>query len=189
MDRKSVNRFLTTLLLAISAWWSVTAQELTLPNRPDSLKYAAFGDNGTGEQPEYDVANQLDLWHRRFPFDMVIMLGDNMYGSQRPADFERKFERPYKPLLDPGVRFFASLGNHDNRSNDAYPLFNMHGERYYTYVKNNVRFVVVDSNALDSPQVAETKLGAIATIVGAPFAFAVARALRVGRFAQPTGHV
>ena len=31
-----------------------------------------------------------------FPFDFAIMLGDNMYGSQRPADFVTKFERPYK---------------------------------------------------------------------------------------------
>ena len=132
----------------------VQAQELTLPNRPDSLKYAAFGDNGTGEQPEYDVANQMDLWHRRFPFDMVIMLGDNMYGSQRPADFVQKFERPYKPLLDAGVKFYASLGNHDRTSNDMYALFNMSGMRYYSYARNNVRFVVLDSNYLDPAQLA-----------------------------------
>jgi hypothetical protein len=75
------------------------AQELSVPNRRDSVKFAAIGDNGTGEQPEYDVANQMALWHRRFPFDMVIMLGDNMYGSQREADFTQKFERPYRPLL------------------------------------------------------------------------------------------
>jgi 3',5'-cyclic AMP phosphodiesterase CpdA len=130
----------------------VQAQELTLPNRPDSLKYAAFGDNGTGEQPEYDVANQMDLWHRRFPFDMVIMLGDNMYGSQRPVDFERKFERPYKPLLEAGVKFYASLGNHDRTTNDMYESFNMGGRRYYTYARNNVRFFVIDSNYLEPAQ-------------------------------------
>src|SRR5216683_4564044 len=111
----------------------VQAQELTVPNRPASLKFAAIGDNGTGDQPEYDVANQMDLWHRRFPFDMVIMLGDNLYGSQRPADFVQKFERPYKPLLDAGVKFYASLGNHDRTSNDLYGLFNMGGVRYYTF--------------------------------------------------------
>ena len=130
----------------------VQAQELTLPNRPDSLKFVAIGDNGTGEQPEYDVANQMELWHRRFPFDMVIMLGDNLYGSQRTADFERKFERPYKPLLDAGVKFYASLGNHDRTSNDMYELFNMGGRRYYTYARNNVRFFVLDSNYLDPAQ-------------------------------------
>src|ERR1700681_858108 len=127
----------------------VQAQELTVPNRPGSLKFAAIGDNGTGEQPEYDVANQMDLWHRRFPFDMVIMLGDNLYGSQRPADFVQKFERPYKPLLDVGVKFSASLGNHDRTSNDMYELFNMGGRRYSTSARNNVRFFVLDSNYLD----------------------------------------
>jgi len=136
-------------------WTASVAQEASfLPNRPGSVKFAAIGDNGTGDQPQYDVALQMERWHQRFAFDMVIMLGDNLYGSQQPADFVRKFERPYKALLDAGVRFYASLGNHDNRSNDQYPLFNMHGERYYTYVKNNVRFVVLDSNVLDPPQVA-----------------------------------
>jgi len=130
------------------------AQELTVPNRPGSLKFAAIGDNGTGEQPEYDVANQMDLWHRRFPFDMVIMLGDNLYGSQGPGDFVQKFERPYKTLLDAGVKFYASLGNHDKTSNDSYRLFNMGGERYYTYARGNVRFFVIDSNFLDPPQLA-----------------------------------
>jgi 3',5'-cyclic AMP phosphodiesterase CpdA len=64
----------------------------------------------------------------------------------------RKFERPYKPLLDAGVKFYASLGNHDHRSNDAYPLFNMHGERYYTFATGSVRFLALDSNLLDPLQ-------------------------------------
>jgi hypothetical protein len=94
----------------------------------------------------------MERWHERFAFDMVIMLGDNLYGSQGPADFVRKFERPYKPLLDAGVKFYASLGNHDKTSNDAYAPFNMKGHRYYTYVRSDVRFVVLDTNILDSPQ-------------------------------------
>jgi predicted MPP superfamily phosphohydrolase len=128
------------------------AQQLSVPNRPDSLKFAAIGDNGTGDQPEYEIANQMDLWHRRFPFDMVIMLGDNLYGSQGAADFVQKFERPYKSLLDAGVKFYASLGNHDKTSNDRYTLFNMGGERYYTYARKNVRFFVLDTNYLDPGQ-------------------------------------
>ena len=131
---------------------SVAGPAPLLPNQPGSLKFAAIGDNGTGDQPQYDVAQQMDRWHQRFPFDMVIMLGDNLYGSQNPADFVRKFERPYKPLLDAGVRFYASLGNHDKTSNDAYAPFNMHGARYYSYVRGTVRFVVLDTNILDSPQ-------------------------------------
>jgi hypothetical protein len=139
-------------LVTALASFGFGAQELTVPNRQVSLKFAAMGDNGTGEQPEYDVARQMDLWHRVFAFDMVIMLGDNMYGSQQAADFVRKFERPYKPLLDAGVKFYACLGNHDKTSNDRYAPFNMGGERYYTYARNNVRFFVLDSNYLDPAQ-------------------------------------
>jgi 3',5'-cyclic AMP phosphodiesterase CpdA len=129
------------------------AQDLLLPNRPGSLKFAAIGDNGTGEPPEYDVASQMDVWHGRFPYDMVIMLGDNMYGSQQPADFVQKFQTPYKPLLDAGVKFYATLGNHDKTSNDAYQPFGMGGQRYYTFARGNVRFLVLDSNYLDPAQV------------------------------------
>ena len=130
------------------------AQELTVPNRPDSLKFAAFGDNGTGQQPEYDVASQMNVWHAKFRFEFVMMLGDNLYGSQGPADFVQKFERPYKPLLAAGVKFYACLGNHDNTSNDRYAPFNMGGRRYYSYARGNVRFFVLDSNALDPVQIA-----------------------------------
>jgi hypothetical protein len=145
--------FVAAALLAAVLAPPLAAQGLTLPNLTDSVKFAAMGDNGTGDPPEYDTANQMVAWHDRFPFDFVIMLGDNMYGSQKPADFVQKFERPYKPLLDTGVRFYASLGNHDNTSNDAYKPFNMNGQRYYTYAKKNVRFFVLDSNYLDPAQV------------------------------------
>ena len=41
-----------------------------------------------------------------------------------------KFELPYKPLLDAGVKFYASLGNHDAREQRFYKLFNMDGHLY-----------------------------------------------------------
>jgi hypothetical protein len=82
------------------------------------------------------------------------MLGDNMYGSQQPADFIKKFEQPYKALLDAGVQFFATLGNHDNQLNRYYKPYNMGGERYYSFVKKNVRFFVLDTDSLDPKQMA-----------------------------------
>jgi hypothetical protein len=82
------------------------------------------------------------------------MLGDNMYGSQEPVDFVKKFQQPYKALLDLGVQFFATLGNHDNQLNRYYKPFNMGGERYYTFAKKNVRFFVLDSDGLDPRQMA-----------------------------------
>src|ERR1700680_344657 len=103
MDRMRSPRLLTTLLFVISALWSVTAQELVLPSAPNSVKFAAIGDAGSGDPPQYDIANQMTRFHAKFPFDRVIMLGDNIYGGQGPQDLVKKFSQPYKALLDLGV--------------------------------------------------------------------------------------
>jgi predicted phosphodiesterase len=75
-----------------------------------------------------------------------------MYGSQNPKDFVRKFEEPYKELLGREVKFYAALGNHDNQENRFYKPWNMNGERFYSFKKENVRFFVLDTDYLDQPQ-------------------------------------
>jgi 3',5'-cyclic AMP phosphodiesterase CpdA len=132
--------------------WAAQAENVTLPGDPAALKFAVIGDNGTGDKPQYDVGSQMAAVHARFPFEFVIMLGDNMYGRQQPQDFVAKFERPYADLLQSGVVFRATLGNHDDQANRFYKGFNMGGERYYTYQTKNVRFFVFDTNLLDPQQ-------------------------------------
>src|SRR5688500_8249779 len=85
---------------------------IALPNRPASLKFAVLGDFGAGSSAQFQMAAEMARVHQRFPYELVITVGDNIYGSERPQDFQRKFEVPYKPLLDAGVKFYASLGNH-----------------------------------------------------------------------------
>ena len=153
MDRNArATRLLATLLLAILAWWSATAQELALPSAPNSVKFAAIGDAGTGDAPQFEVANHMAKFHAKFPFDRVIMLGDNIYGGQGPQDLMKKFYQPYKPLLDLGVKFYASLGNHDNPSNRSYAPWNMGGNMYYTHATKNVRFFALDSNQVEQKE-------------------------------------
>jgi hypothetical protein len=82
------------LLLAPGAGGSPIAQD-ALPSRPDSLKFAVIGDTGDGSRAQYEVGQQMVTAHGRFPFELVLMLGDNMYGRQRPEDFAQKFEKPY----------------------------------------------------------------------------------------------
>jgi predicted phosphodiesterase len=146
--------------IALATATIIAQSSVSLPNRPDSVKFAAIGDNGTGDRPQYEIAQQMISAHATFAFDLVIMLGDNMYGGQRPADFVKKFEQPYAPLLAAGVRFQASLGNHDRSENVSYKLFNMDGQRYYTYARKNVRFFALDSTRMDPSQLAwiETSL-------------------------------
>jgi 3',5'-cyclic AMP phosphodiesterase CpdA len=147
-------RRLMFLVLAVSLAAVGAAGQRPLPNRPDSVKFAVIGDNGTGAKAQFEVGQQMALAREWFPFELVLMLGDNLYGRQQPQDFVEKFERPYLPLLRAGVRFYAALGNHDNESNRFYPGFNMGGERYYTFARKNVRFFVFDSNLMDPNQLA-----------------------------------
>jgi predicted MPP superfamily phosphohydrolase len=152
MFRRSSTRVVVLALLSAGALASAGAQELKLPNKPDSLKFAAMGDNGTGEREQYQLAEVMAKYHDKFRFEHVIMLGDNMYGSQRPKDFVSKFEKPYKALLDRDVKFYAALGNHDDQENRFYKPWNMDGKRFYSYEKKNVRFFVLDTDYLDQPQ-------------------------------------
>ena len=144
----------TFLVLSIFAVLTagLVADEYKFPLKSNSVRFAAIGDMGTGEQPQYEIAQLMFKVRQVFPFDFVIMLGDNMYGGSKPADFDRKFAVPYKPLIDAGVQFYASLGNHDNTNERFYKPFNMNGESYYTYKKGNVRFFVLNSNYMDPKQ-------------------------------------
>ena len=141
------------LLLCLSA--AARSQEtIPLPNRPDSLKFAVIGDNGTGDERQFSVGEQMTKWYDRFQFPFVVMMGDNIYGSDRPQDFVKKFESPYKALLDKGVKFYASLGNHDSREQRFYKLYNMEGKLYYTFKapKEDVRFFALESTYMDQDQ-------------------------------------
>lgn len=132
------------------------SQPTQLPNRPDSAKFAVIGDNGTGDRPQYELGRQMFTWYGKFPFAFVVMVGDNIYGSERPQDFVQKFEAPYKPLLDAGVKFYASLGNHDSREQRYYKHYNMDGKLYYSFKapKQSVRFFALESTYMDQEQLA-----------------------------------
>jgi Calcineurin-like phosphoesterase len=140
--------------LVCGAGPSAQQAQIPLPNKPNTLHFAVIGDNGTGDQRQYDVADQMLKWYNRFEFPFVVMMGDNVYGSDRPQDFVKKFEAPYKALLDKGVKFYASLGNHDSREQRYYKLYSMEGKLYYTFKapKEDVRFFALESTYMDQDQ-------------------------------------
>ena len=143
-------------LIVTLALGALAAQQASLPNKSGSVKFAVIGDTGTGGNEQMKVAQQLTAARGQFPFTFAVMLGDNMYGSERPNDFVNKFERPYKALLDAGVKFYAALGNHDDPNQRFYKQFNMNGERYYSVKppEGSVRFFALDSNYVDKNQLA-----------------------------------
>ena len=141
--------FALVLVLPLAA----AAQELRLPNKDGSVKFAVIGDSGEPSSGQTAVAQQMNRWRARFPFKFSLMVGDNLYGSEGARDYQRKFSDPYKALIDGGVQFYAALGNHDDGAQTQYKLFNMNGQKYYTFKpQNGVRFFALDSNYVDQKQ-------------------------------------
>jgi 3',5'-cyclic AMP phosphodiesterase CpdA len=148
-----MRRCLVVALLFVAFPSLAPAQDLRLPNKPGSLKLAVIGDSGQPGDGQTAIARQMAAWRARFPFELVLMTGDNLYGRERPGDYEKKFSIPYKPLIDAGVKFYASLGNHDDDGQTQYKLFNMNGSKYYSFKpKNGVRLFALDSNYVDDKQ-------------------------------------
>jgi 3',5'-cyclic AMP phosphodiesterase CpdA len=56
--------------------------------------------------------------------------------------------------LDSGVKFYASLGNHDSPNQVFYKPFNMNGRRYYDFRRGDAAFFALDSNYMDPDQLA-----------------------------------
>jgi hypothetical protein len=139
---------------AVPAKNSKSGLDVRLPMESNSVRFAVIGDSGTGDRQQYEVALLMEEYRKIVNFDFVIMLGDNIYGGHHSADFQKKFEQPYKPLLDAGVKFYASLGNHDDPNVERlYKPFNMGGERYYSFKKSDVEFFVLDSNYMDPAEI------------------------------------
>ena len=139
----------------------LTSQPVSqLPLVRNSVRFAVIGDSGTGKTRQYDVAAVLTSYRSVFPFDFVLMMGDNIYGRERDKDYRQKFEVPYQALLEAGVRFYACRGNHDNKKQIYYPAFNMQGHRYYTFTVWNVQFFALDTDEFDDDEEAwiETQL-------------------------------
>jgi len=158
------------LLIALPAApvapWTARAQtaaapsrELSLPNRSSSLKFFVLGDFGTGEREQYALAERMAAVQTAFQATLVITVGDNLYGGERPQDFKKKFEDPYKALLDRGVKFYASLGNHDAREQAHYAPFNMGGRTHYSFdaPRGNVKFIAIESDYPTPKQMAWLK--------------------------------
>ena len=146
-------RCLAIALLFVALPSLAPAQDLRLPNKPGSLKFAVIGDSGQTGGGQTAIVRQMTNWRARFPFEFVLMTGDNLYGRESSSDYEKKFSIPYKPLIDAGVKFYASLGNHDDAGQIQYKLFNMDGRKYYSFKpKNGVRLFALDSNYVDDKQ-------------------------------------
>ena len=140
------------LLLVALTQATPATPPVTLPLRDGSVRFLVLGDTGTGDRAQFEVGELAERYRQIVRFPFAIMLGDNMYGHERPQDFAKKFEQPFASLLNAKVEFHAALGNHDDPNQKFYKPFSLGGERYRTFKKSSVRFFVLDSNYMDPTQ-------------------------------------
>jgi hypothetical protein len=97
----------------------------TVASAQAPFRFLAIGDTGSASPAQGRVAEQMWQWRQKNPFDVVLMLGDNIYGNTElthggdPKLFPKKFDAYYKRFQDAGVVFHASVGNHDMQTNHA----------------------------------------------------------------------
>lgn len=129
------------------------AQELadiSLNKNNPIFRFISVADTGTGGKDQYALAEAMKRYYLQNPFDFVILAGDNIYEDGEIEKIEVVFEKPYKYLLEKGVKFYACLGNHDIRTDNGnkelkYPYFNMQ-DRYYTFEYQPIQFFALDTN-------------------------------------------
>ena len=89
---------------------------------PALLRFGVIGDSGSGRPAQLRVAEQMKSLHRvrqNDPWRFVLTMGDNVYENGESKYFESKFVDVYRELLDAGVPFRSTLGNHDIRHKDG----------------------------------------------------------------------
>lgn len=126
--------------------------KVTLPIKDGSVRFGIIGDTGTGSEKQQQLADILLRSREAFPFEFVLLLGDNLYGGEAAKDYQNKFENVYRPLLEQKIKFYATLGNHDEPAQRFYEYFNMNGKEYYRFAKGNVAFYSLNSNYMDRKQ-------------------------------------
>ena len=122
-----------------------------------SLTFGVVGDTGKPNADLYAIAQQMNNYHmNKGKLEFVLLLGDNIYNDGIGKGPAVHFERPFKGLLDAGVKFYAVLGNHDIQKAQGiqmqtnYPHFNMGGRHFYSFTNADglVEFFGLDSTAL-----------------------------------------
>jgi predicted MPP superfamily phosphohydrolase len=132
---------------------STETLKVSLPVTEGSLRFAIIGDTGSGTDKQQQVADMMVRYKKVFPFEFILMLGDNLYGGESAKDYDKKFESVYKVLLDEKLKFYAALGNHDDANQRMYDHFNMNGKEYYSFKKGKVTFYALNSNYMDKKQI------------------------------------
>jgi 3',5'-cyclic AMP phosphodiesterase CpdA len=135
---------------------SPTHTEAFIPFAPGSqpaLHVAVAGDIGDSGTRLDETARAVSEAEQTDPYDVLLLLGDNVYPAGDPAKLPETVFKPFAPVLD-HAELLAILGNHDvmnNHGAEQLRRLGMPGPWWSKQI-GDVLFIGLDSNHADEPE-------------------------------------
>ena len=108
-----------------------------------AVRFAVKGDWGDGSKTQFAITKRMCTRYAKAKFAFTLTTGDNFYPSGTATD--GKFAQPEKCLIDLGVPYRATWGNHDAGGSSTRTVLKTPA-RWYTFVSGPIRFVMLDGN-------------------------------------------
>lgn len=119
-------------------------------DEPPGMRIGVAGDVGESGARLDATADAMARIEDGDEFDVLLLLGDNVYPSGDPAELPHTVFEPFADVLDDGTDLFAVLGNHDEPHGDAQlEALGMPG-RWWAEERGDVLLVGLDSNQVDN---------------------------------------
>jgi predicted phosphodiesterase len=150
-NRDLIGAYLTHRVGEPSQTWQVVPLP---PEAQPWLRVALVGDIGDGGGREHETAAAIAEQSRYDTYDILMLLGDNVYPSGDPSRIGATVFEPFGPVLDAGTELFAILGNHDveKGTGDAQlAALGMPG-RWYAVERGEMLGIALDSTDPTNPE-------------------------------------
>jgi 3',5'-cyclic AMP phosphodiesterase CpdA len=121
---------------------------------PPDVRIAVAGNPGEAGDPLRAVAAAAAQVSSSDAFDVLLLLGDNVYPSGDPEGLPATVFEPFAPVLDGGAELLAVLGNHDVEAGHAGAQLRTLGVsgRWWSRTAGSVLMVGLDSTRPDDSE-------------------------------------
>ena len=149
--RRQITSYLTHWKGSPTNTWPLVA---VAPGDQQLLHMAVAGDTGDSGRRLDRTATAIAEWNSTDPFDVLLLLGDNVYPNGDPAKLDATVFTPFAATLESGTRLQAILGNHDVKDGNGpaqMAALGMEG-LWWAHEDDDVLLVGLDSNRPDDPE-------------------------------------
>jgi tartrate-resistant acid phosphatase type 5 len=146
----------------LPAFLRVPPPQFSLKPAGQPVRVVVFGDFGYGSDNQKKVATAIAVDHQKKPFDFGLTTGDNFYGSGMHSTDDPRWKTWWEELYGPlGIKFYATLGNHDWYHPDSPAAEILYSQKsptwrmpapYYTFTAGSAQFFAIDTNDISEAQ-------------------------------------